>query len=91
MYYCSTCGNVFEEPLEVNTTYESFYGVSNLFSNSTPLTMHVCPYCKETGYEEMEECPMCGEYCKHDDMIDTEGLYNGGIDLVCPNCIRDLD
>jgi len=52
MYKCCNCDEVFYEPDEKHTTYESYYGVSSEFPNSTSLTLYVCPYC---GYDELKE------------------------------------
>ncbi len=55
MYKCNECGYIFDEPKEIKTTYESFYGVSDLFDNSNPLEYHVCPYCESQNYDYFEE------------------------------------
>lgn len=52
---CNNCGNTFDEPSEVKTTYESYYGVSDLFPNSTPLILKVCPYCGDEDIDEFVE------------------------------------
>lgn len=52
MYKCEHCNKVFDEPYEEKTTYESLYGVSSEFSDSTPLTISSCPYCGCGRYEE---------------------------------------
>lgn len=54
MYRCDNCRATFEEPDEEHTTYESYYGVSSLFPNSTSMTLYVCPYC---GSDDIEEIP----------------------------------
>ena len=53
MLRCNNCGQEFEEPREIKTSYESYYGVASMFGNSTPLYLDVCPYC---GDEDVEEC-----------------------------------
>lgn len=55
MYKCSECGRFFDEPNEVRTSYESYYGVSNLFPNSTPFVYGTCPHCNSESYEECHE------------------------------------
>lgn len=40
------------------------------------------------GKEEII-CPICGE--ETDELIDTEGMINGGIGEVCEQCIEDYD
>lgn len=54
MYKCPECNAIFEEPILIRTTYESYYGVSDLQSN-TPLTLELCPNCKAENIEEIEE------------------------------------
>lgn len=51
MYKCLECNAKFEEPVLIKTTYESYYGVSDLQSN-TPLTLELCPNCKNENIEE---------------------------------------
>lgn len=36
-------------------------------------------------------CPICAEPCPEDDMIDTEGMVNGGIGTICPDCAENGD
>ena len=54
---CNECGHIFseEEAKEVTTTYEAYYGVSDLFSNSTPMTYLICPQCHGDRLEKYEE------------------------------------
>jgi predicted Zn-ribbon and HTH transcriptional regulator len=51
---CNACGEVFDKDdvNKITTTYESYYGVSDLFPNSTRMTYSVCPYC---GSEDIED------------------------------------
>jgi hypothetical protein len=55
MYRCDYCRREFDEPKTIHTTYESLYGVSGLFGNSTPCSYDVCPYCGDEDIEEVEE------------------------------------
>ena len=55
MFYCNNCRCKFDEPEEEHTTYERYYGVSSLFSGSTPMTLEVCPECGSDEIEEIEE------------------------------------
>lgn len=55
MYRCLNCGEVFEEADEMNTTYESYYGVSSDFPDRTPLTLEVCPSCESDQIDEIDE------------------------------------
>lgn len=52
MYKCKKCKMQFEKPVKYKTTYESYYGVSDLFMSYTPYEYDVCPYCE---YEEFYE------------------------------------
>lgn len=56
-YRCVDCGKLNrEDELEtVQTTYEAYFGVGGIFPNSTPLTLHVCPYCKSEELEIIEK------------------------------------
>lgn len=55
MYICNHCKRKFEEPEEINTTYESLYGISSLFPNSNSITLYACPYCNSNDVEEFYE------------------------------------
>lgn len=55
MFKCFNCGKQFDEPKELQTTYESYYGVSDNFGNSTSITLKVCPHCECDLIDEMEE------------------------------------
>jgi hypothetical protein len=37
------------------TTYETFYGIGDMFANSTPLELLVCPHCGDEDIQEAEE------------------------------------
>ena len=39
---------------------------------------------------ELVECS-CGEMVEQKDMTDTEGMINGGVGSVCPDCLRDME
>lgn len=52
MYKCKECEIVFEELDYISA--ESFYGVSDEFSNSYQ-KVSVCPYCGEHNYIEINE------------------------------------
>lgn len=51
---CNDCDKTFNEPDTFKTSYESYYGVSGEFVDSTPLTIEVCPYC---GSDDIVEEP----------------------------------
>lgn len=51
-YKCLNCGSIFDEPETINTSYESYYGVSGMFSNSTRMELDVCPCCNDDDITE---------------------------------------
>lgn len=55
MYKCNNCGYIFEETYRVMTTYEDYYGVSDLFPDSHMMILHLCPNCKDEDIEEYEK------------------------------------
>ena len=52
MYRCKNCGCRFDEPKELNSTWEAYYGISGMFDYSTPRTAYVCPECNDDEIEE---------------------------------------
>lgn len=55
IYKCLNCGSIFDEPNTIFTTYESYYGVSDLFYNSTSMELDVCPCCDSDDIDEFDE------------------------------------
>ena len=56
MYRCNKCKEIFDELEIEETTYESYYGVSDLFPNSTYLILHKCTMChEENDYKYFNE------------------------------------
>lgn len=53
MYQCESCKKKFKDFKILKTSYESYYGVASLFSNSKRLELQVCPYCES---EEIKKC-----------------------------------
>lgn len=90
MYYCNNCDSEFEDLKLKEVNAEDYYGVSGQFMSSHTMTVAECPYCGSDDYEKMAKCPICDEYCREDDMLDTEGLPNGGVGYVCPSCYEDI-
>jgi hypothetical protein len=39
--------------------------------------------------EDKEYCPLCNEEMLDDYKVDTEGLINGGIGIICEQCWED--
>ena len=91
MYYCNDCKSEFEELKMEKTTFEDFYGVSNLFPTSHECTLKSCPHCGSDDFEEMETCDRCGEYIPSELLIDTEEYVGGGIGYLCEDCFRDCE
>lgn len=54
MYRCNYCGATFDEPYELHTTYEDYYGTYS-FASGTRLVLDVCPKCGSEEYEEYDE------------------------------------
>lgn len=44
----------------------------------------------EDFIEGLEQCSMCGEYELSANMFDTEGMIDGGIGLICPDCRNNI-
>lgn len=55
MWICENCGQDFDSPDEIETTYEAYYGVGSEFGSRTPMTLLVCPYCREETIVEDDE------------------------------------
>lgn len=91
MYKCNNCRSEFEEPAERRICFEQEYGVDMLFDSRTYTTTHACPCCDDTDIKELEQCAVCEEWFEEEDLTDTEGLVNGGIGYVCPQCYKDSD
>lgn len=71
-YKCPNCKRVyddFEEIKVINTTYESYYGVSSFFPNSNSMTLNLCPRCEEEviEYEQDEK----EEFIEFIDLLET--------------------
>ena len=41
--------------------------------------------------EEKKTCSICQEEFFEDELIDTEGMINGGVGMVCEQCLEDND
>ena len=83
MYMCNNCKYKFEQPEELITTYESFYGISSLFESSTMLEMSVCPNCEDDDYVELQLCDNCEEWVE--EAIEIEENY------LCEQCYDELN
>lgn len=56
------------------------------FKNMYKTIMNIKDEPKE---ECLYTCPQCGELVE--ELVDTEGMLNGGIGKVCHQCIEDYD
>ena len=52
MYKCARCGEIFDEPEYKEFCFESYYGVSSMFSDKHYGTAPICPNC---GTEDIED------------------------------------
>lgn len=77
MYICIACGCVFDEPAEYKECHTELDG--NPYERFS-----VCPSCMEPGYEEAEECEICGNIVAKSE-ITTMGLSEGVV-RVCEHC-----
>lgn len=91
MWYCENCKNEFDEPDREKKCFEDLYEVSTLFYERNYFDMLVCPFCGSDEIEEMRKCDRCEEYCREDDLTDTEEMTNGGIGYLCPDCMSDCE
>lgn len=88
-YKCNECGQVFSENEAdvVHTTYESMYGVSDLFPNSTPCSYYSCPYCGSEDLNDEGEYSSCA-WC--DVILSEDEFYSfyerGSIYNYCFEC-----
>lgn len=73
MLVCGDCGASFDESeaRHESTSCEDYYGVSDLFPNSTPMTLTLCPEC---GSDAVYECDKDGIEC--DDCEEWEDCPN---------------
>jgi DNA-directed RNA polymerase subunit RPC12/RpoP len=59
MYRCKNCGCRFDEPKELSSSWEAYYGISGMFDYSTPRTAYVCPECNEKTLSMQGGCNVC--------------------------------
>ena len=81
MYKCLDCNRVFDEFDTKRTSYESYFGVSDLFPNSHNLTIEVCPRCGSENISEVNLCESCKwshidndseEYCETEESFECK-------------------
>lgn len=80
MFKCNECGYVFDEPKEF---YEG-HG----FDSGPQEKWSVCPRCKESGFEEIEEvtCSRCGEV-----ILKDETRLGDHLEWLCDVCYEDMN
>lgn len=89
MHKCLECGAIFEEPIYKTKCFEVEYGVASLFSSRHDYKAECCPNCDSEDIKKLEQCDCCGNY--FEELIDTEGMVNGGIGYLCEQCCKDGD
>lgn len=55
MMKCLDCNAIFDEPRIYSTSWEAYYGVGDLFSNSTYLRLELCCNCGSEDIEEIDD------------------------------------
>lgn len=74
MYRCKDCGEIFDDPA---TQYEYHpYGMGYAHEEWA-----VCPCCRDTDFEEVEECERCGEVFPVDELCDG----------LCDTCYDEVE
>ena len=89
MYQCEECRVTFEEPKYKRICFEIEYGVASLFESRHYHRIECCPNCESQEIKELEQCECCGNY--FDELIDTDGMVNGGVGYLCEQCCKDGD
>ena len=86
-YKCNSCGHIFhyDDAHKHHTTWESHYGVSDLFPDSNPVTFLACPHCNSEEVEEtsVSFCTSCSEMLE-DKYYEFFGEY------YCLDCLMDI-
>lgn len=87
-FKCDNCNKKFheDEASVVHTSYESFYGVSDLFPYSTPLSYYACPYCGDESLESFEayECTTCYK------IVEESSIVSINEENFCMECALDI-
>lgn len=91
MYKCNNCDERFVEPARKNIVAEDYLGIGNLFPNKTRMDIDLCPNCNDDDIEELEQCEICEEWFKSEDLTDTTEYINGGCGYCCEQCIEDSE
>lgn len=61
LFRCTECKKAFEEPQEIEITYEKYFGVSDEFPNHNTMTLRVCPFCGSADIEKFNAHIKCEE------------------------------
>lgn len=91
MYKCNNCDERFEEPERKNIIWEHYLGISNLFPSRTRMDVYICPNCNDDDIEELQQCEICEEWFRENDLTDTTEYINGGCGLCCEQCMEDAE
>ena len=91
MFKCLNCDYEFEEPKRKEVLFETHFKVENLFGGRHKMDLLICPNCNSQDIEELQKCDICHEYFLEDELVDTEGMLNGGVGYACEQCIEDGD
>lgn len=86
MYMCWNCGKTFEYPIEVHED-PSPDGVG---LPSGHYTEQYCPHCGGDDIEEVDKCPMCGEYFLSECVVCSECAYKIGLMLKAMQKVTKL-
>ncbi len=91
MYKCNNCNSSFEEANRKNICFEEHYGVGTLFVSRNYTDMFVCPNCEDEDIEELEQCEICEEWFRSEQLTDTTEYVNGGCGYCCEQCMEDAE
>lgn len=91
MYKCNNCRSEFEEPEARNIIAEDYLGISTLMPRRTRMNIYVCPSCNDEDIEELEQCGICEEWFREEELTDTTEMINGGCGYCCAQCIEDAE
>jgi hypothetical protein len=80
---------------QFGNTYYGEWGILNIEQRRT--IKELCEYTllleniiTQMEKEELEKCSICNEPTEDQFLTDTEGLPNGNVGKVCPDCLEDM-
>lgn len=89
MYKCTNCNCRFEEPKSIRTSYESYYGVSDLFDSYNYMDLLVCPECDYEDIEKLKQCGLCEEWFEEDELEISDEIKVGCNNYRCKDCYEE--